>query len=52
MVTEVRIEQAGRGNSAVLDRKEKEDKDGAERGLPGISFVPSFCSPYLLIPLT
>lgn len=43
-VTEVEIEQEGRGNSIVLyrkvdDRVERGDKDRAERELLGISFV-------------
>lgn len=43
-VTEVEIEPEGRGNSIVFYRKvddsaEREDKDGADRGLLGISFV-------------
>lgn len=42
-VTEVEIEQKGRGNSIVLYRKvgdsEERDKDRAERELLGISFV-------------
>lgn len=44
-VTEVEIEQEGRGNSIVLYRKvddsaKREDKDSAERELPGgLAFV-------------
>ncbi len=43
-VTEVKIEQEGRGNSIVLYRKvddsaEREDKDSAERELLGLIFV-------------
>lgn len=48
-VTEVEIEQEGRGNSIVLCRKvddgaKREDKDSAERELLGISFVSALNS--------